>query len=221
MGNNQLTGRSLKQERALRTRAALVRAGAEVFAESGFAGASVAKIAHRAGLTLGAMYFHFPSKEELAREIVRSQPDLVVPPVASRGIQHAIDVTLTWGRQLVDDPVLLAGARLVMDQEHFIDPDENSHQQWVRVMTEDLVDAGRRRELRVGVQIDAVARLIVYACTGAQMHASLESGRRDLRQRIEEIWHCVLPAIAVPSVMKRLEFGEARAGATPTRTAAP
>ncbi|MET9453239.1 ScbR family autoregulator-binding transcription factor [Streptomyces cinerochromogenes] len=202
--------REVKQERAARTRAALIRAASEVFAESGFAGASVSRIAERAGLTLGAVYFHFKSKEELAREIVTSQPDLVVPPQDSQGLQHAIDVTLTWAYQLLDDPVLQAGARLVMDQEHFVPKSENSHQQWMSILLRDFRDAQVRRELRLGVDVEAYARLVVSACTGAQMQAQLETSRSDLPNRVEEVWRCLLPAIAVPSVAKKMQFGRER-----------
>ena len=202
--------RTVKQERAVRTRAALVRAAAEVFGENGFAGASVTQIVERAGLTLGAMYFHFKSKEALAREIVSNQPDLVVPPLEAKGLQRAIDLTLTWAYRLCDDPMLLAGARLVMDQEHFLGPSENSHQQWTGVITEAFREAQRRRELRAGADEEALARLLVNACTGAQMHARLESGHKDLPVRVVEIWQCMLPAMAVPSAVKRLEFGPER-----------
>ncbi|KUL52334.1 branched-chain amino acid aminotransferase [Streptomyces sp. NRRL F-4489] len=205
-----MAGRVLKQERAVRTRAALVQAGAEAFAEWGFTRASVARIAERAGLTLGAMYFHFASKEELAREIVRNQPDRVVPAVDSEGLQRAVDTTLTWACRLPDDPVLLAGARLVMDQEYFAGPAGNSHQQWIDVLTADLEEAARRRELRAHADPRAVARLLVYACTGAQMHSGLESGRRDLPRRIAEVWHTLLPAVATPGAARRLELGEER-----------
>lgn len=206
MNNN----RALKQERALRTRAMLVRAAAEVFAESGFAGASVAKIAERAGLTLGAMYFHFKNKEAIAREIVRSQPDRVSPPLESDGLQRAVDVTLTWAYQMRDDPLLLAGARLVMDQEHFITAEENSHQQWSDVLGEDLAEAARRRELKSSVDVRVLSRLLVNACTGAQMHSQMETGRRDLPDRIVETWRFLLPAVAVPSAVQRVELTEAR-----------
>ncbi|MEU8566577.1 ScbR family autoregulator-binding transcription factor [Streptomyces cyaneofuscatus] len=202
--------RTVKQDRAVRTRAALIRAGAEVFGECGFAGASVTKIADRAGLTLGAVYFHFKSKEELARLIVAEQPKLVVPPQPSQGLQHAVDVTLTWAYQLLDDPVLIAGARLVMDQDQFVPPEENSHQQWTQILLRDFQVAERRRELRAGADIQAIARLIVSTCTGAQMHAHMESGRTDLPHRVEEMWQVLLPGIAVPSAAKKLEFGEDR-----------
>lgn len=207
----QIAGRrDLKQDRALRTRARLVRAAAEVFAESGFAGANVSTIAQRAGVTLGALYFHFKNKEALAREIVSSQPGRVSPPCESHGLQRAVDITLTWAYQLLDDPILLGGARLVMDQELFIAREGNSHQQWTEVLTEDFAEARKRHELRTGGDPQVLSRLVVNACTGAQMHAQLETGRLDLPERIEEMWRYLLPAIAVPSAVRLIEFGEAR-----------
>ncbi|MFF5448209.1 ScbR family autoregulator-binding transcription factor [Streptomyces sp. NPDC012888] len=202
--------RSVKQDRALRTRAALIQAGAEVFGEKGFAGASVTRIAERAGLTLGAMYFHFPSKEALAREIVRTQPDAVSPPLPSEGLQHAVDLTLTWAYQLRTNAVLFAGARLVMEQDWFIDREENSHRQWTEVLVQDFRVAVKRRELRKSANVEALARLIVNACTGAQMHSHMETGRADLPDRMEEMWRLVLPALAPPKAIENLQFGPER-----------
>jgi hypothetical protein len=156
------------------------------------------------------MYFHFKSKEALAREIVRSQPGRVSPPHGSQGLQHAVDTTLTWAYGLVDDAVLFAGARLVMEQEQFIAPEENSHRQWTDLLASDFRAAQNRRELRKSADVTALSRLIVNACTGAQMHSSIESGRVDLPQRIEEMWRLVLPSVAVPSAIARLEFGKER-----------
>jgi AcrR family transcriptional regulator len=48
-----------------RTRELLLAAAAQVFAEQGFAGASVDEIASRAGYTIGALYSHFSGKDEL------------------------------------------------------------------------------------------------------------------------------------------------------------
>lgn len=52
-------------ERRSETRAALLDAGATLFAERGIAGASVDAIAREAGRTSGALYDHFGSKEGL------------------------------------------------------------------------------------------------------------------------------------------------------------
>ncbi len=51
------------------TRGRLLAAAAEVFAEQGFAGASVDEIASRAGRTIGALYANFAGKDDLFRAV--------------------------------------------------------------------------------------------------------------------------------------------------------
>ncbi|MER5205559.1 ScbR family autoregulator-binding transcription factor [Streptomyces sp. NPDC002825] len=193
-----------QQERSARTRAAILRAGAEVFAELGFAGASVSKITRRANLTLGALYFHFESKEELAREIVRSQPELVTGSTAA-GVQGVVDITVAWATQLRENPLLLAGARLVMDQEYFVcDEEGNSYRQWADVLQPFLHEAAENGELRPDVEVRSLAQLVVNACTGAQMNAQLDSGRKDLPDRIRQMWVLLLPLIASEECARRV-----------------
>lgn len=202
--------KEIKQERAARTRAAIANAAAEVFAEYGFSGATVTKIAQRGGVTLGALYFHFESKEALAREIIRQQQERVNPRLESEGLQHAADVTLTWAHQVLRDPYLLAGARLAMEQEPFILPEWNSQWQWTQVILQDLAVAQGRRELRKSVDLNTAAKVVVYACTGAQMHAHLETDRWELPRRVREIWTTMLPGIATPSAIRRIQLDESR-----------
>ncbi|MFI1993767.1 ScbR family autoregulator-binding transcription factor [Actinoplanes sp. NPDC020271] len=197
--------RVVKQARAERTSAAVLLAAAEVFAEYGFTAATVMKIADRAGVTLGAVYFHYRSKEDLARAIVTRQPDFVVPPDSSKGLRRAIDLTRTWARQLASDPMLRAGGRLVWEQDRFMHDAENSHQQWTRLITTDLQGAQDTGELRPGVDVSAMARLVVNACTGAQMHSYVESRHMDLPSRVEEIWRCLLPGLAATGGTEALE----------------
>ncbi|MFE4451115.1 ScbR family autoregulator-binding transcription factor [Streptomyces sp. NPDC056796] len=201
--------RELKQQRSARTRAAILRAGAEVFAEAGFAGASVSRIARRAGLTLGALYFHFQSKEELAREIVRAQPEQVPVAPAAHGLQAAVDTSVLWATRLLEDPVLLAGARLVMDQEYFVDPQEdNSYQQWVDVLLPFLREAAGSGDLREGVDPEALARLVVNAATGLQMNEQLSTGRRHLPDKVREMWRFLLPLIATEEGAGRIVMSQ-------------
>jgi AcrR family transcriptional regulator len=56
-------------ERRATTRAALLAAARELFAAKGFAGAGREEIVERAGVTRGAMYHHFASKEELFQAV--------------------------------------------------------------------------------------------------------------------------------------------------------
>ncbi|MDQ1396747.1 MAG: hypothetical protein QOG64_2006 [Acidimicrobiaceae bacterium] len=64
--------RRTQAERRETTRAALLTAARALFAEHGFAGTGREQIAERAGVTRGALYHHFTSKEELFREVVEA-----------------------------------------------------------------------------------------------------------------------------------------------------
>src|SRR4051794_24422189 len=55
------------------TRAALRRAAAELIAERGYSAASLEAISKRAGLTRGAFYANYDSKEELFAEVLQRQ----------------------------------------------------------------------------------------------------------------------------------------------------
>jgi len=55
-----------------RAKSMLLRAAEEVFAERGLAGAKVEEIARRAGVSKGAFYLHFPSKEAALKELVET-----------------------------------------------------------------------------------------------------------------------------------------------------
>lgn len=57
---HQLT--ASKQARSAATRTRLLEAALDCLAELGYAGASTAKVAQRAGVSQGALYKHFPSK---------------------------------------------------------------------------------------------------------------------------------------------------------------
>jgi AcrR family transcriptional regulator len=56
-----------------RSRAAILRAALELFAERGFAGTTVADVAERAGVSKGLIYAYVASKEELLRAILEER----------------------------------------------------------------------------------------------------------------------------------------------------
>jgi TetR/AcrR family transcriptional repressor of nem operon len=56
----------ISKEKAAENKAALIRAASKLFRERGIDGVGVAEISKEAGLTHGALYAHFKSKEELA-----------------------------------------------------------------------------------------------------------------------------------------------------------
>ncbi|MFF4339354.1 TetR family transcriptional regulator [Kitasatospora sp. NPDC001540] len=61
----------MKQERARRTRERILDAAAEEFTLHGYANATVQGVAARTGMTKGALYGHFGTKQGLAEELLR------------------------------------------------------------------------------------------------------------------------------------------------------
>ncbi|MEU0664380.1 ScbR family autoregulator-binding transcription factor [Streptomyces lavendulocolor] len=197
-----------KQERAVQTRSALVRAAAEVFDEYGYAGAGINRILKRAGLTAGALYFHFGSKEGLAEAVMNAGQDTVEPLLESRGLQRLVDVTLVWAHRLGVDPLLRAGVELSLGHEDFADgaPFESRRE----LMAGYLREARDLGELREGVDPEVVARFVVGACTGIQLYSRQVDGRASLPQRVKEMWDCLLPGIAAPGTAQDFDTGVAR-----------
>ena len=58
-----------KEAQAAATRSALVAVGRRLFAERGYAGTSTEEIVTQAGVTRGALYYHFRNKEDLFRAV--------------------------------------------------------------------------------------------------------------------------------------------------------
>lgn len=66
------------EARKAATREAIVRAARELIAQGGYIEAQVAAVAARAGVAVGTVYRHFPSKSQLFAEVFReaSQPEV-------------------------------------------------------------------------------------------------------------------------------------------------
>ncbi len=66
----QAPERLTREEKKARTRAQLIAAAATVFARRGYVAASLDEVAEEAGLTKGAVYSNFDSKEELFQAVI-------------------------------------------------------------------------------------------------------------------------------------------------------
>jgi len=82
------TAVSKKAQQSAKTREALLATCLQLFAERGFTSTSIDEIARAAGVTKGAMYWHFASKEELFQAIldrIRGRwQEVVHAPVSAR-----------------------------------------------------------------------------------------------------------------------------------------
>ncbi|RSS83981.1 ScbR family autoregulator-binding transcription factor [Streptomyces sp. WAC06614] len=195
-----------RQARAIRTREKIIRAAAEVFDESGFSGASMNKIVRRAETTMGAMYFHFASKEEIAQTVMNEQAADLTFPDGEDGLQRLLDINLEVAHQMRTNVLFRAGVRLAVEQGDFGMRDAAPYQLWTELFREQLEAAARRGELLPGVDTAEFAEILVGAYTGTQLMSNIATGRENLIERIATLWRYLLPSIASPEVIARLDL---------------
>lgn len=78
---NSRTGSDTKLRKGDATRAAILAATARRFAEKGYADCTLREIAALTGMKAGSIYYHFPSKEKLLEEVIRTGTDRLVEAV--------------------------------------------------------------------------------------------------------------------------------------------
>ena len=93
--------RPAKRERGRLRVAAIMEAGAEVFAEKGYDAATMTEIAARAETAIGSLYRFFPSKESLADALLESYIDLAASTLAAMQSRAA-----TWTSQQLADALV-------------------------------------------------------------------------------------------------------------------
>ena len=72
-------------------KAAILRAAVEVMGEDGYEGASMRDMAARAGVSVAALYYHFPSKLDLLREFLDEAYDVTLARIDRRLAAAAAD----------------------------------------------------------------------------------------------------------------------------------
>lgn len=182
-----------------------------MFDESGFVGGSITRITERAATTQGAIYFHFKSKEGLARAVIMHQAArLQGLPQKPGGLQQLIDLTFYLAHELQRNVVFRAGVRLAVEQGESGLSEYSAYQEWIDRFRAELGAARTAGELLPEAEEDVFAAVLVAGFTGSQVMSQIASGRVDLPERIANLWRCLLPGVAEPVVRERLELDAAR-----------
>ena len=98
----------------------LLDAATTLFLEQGFAGTTVAQIAKRAGLSKGAVYLYFPSKQAVleglvARAIAPMSMQILADVTAHPGsVREVISHVLTMMASRLSDPMVMAVPKIVI-----------------------------------------------------------------------------------------------------------
>ncbi|MET9608649.1 ScbR family autoregulator-binding transcription factor [Streptomyces sp. NPDC006512] len=228
------------QERSERTRRRLVFAGAEMFHRNGYANATLGEIAGAAGVTKGALYFHFASKDELADAVQQRGCGLLHEAVrglresGASPLQALIDTTHWLARMLHEDPAIPASFRITKEcaGQHLTAVD--FHGAWLTAVSELLRMARDTGELPVdeppagigtgagdGDGMPAVDRwesaeaLVAAALCGIEVLAGTGLSYWELQRKVAALWGLLLP-----SLVGEERVGEYRTGAVGARTRA-
>ncbi len=194
----------MAQTRAVKTRAAIVLAAGELFAERGYHGASTTDILERCGLTRGALYFHFPSKEAIADAVVDHQRQALSAPQRESPLQGVIALTFRYADSLLRDPVMRGAVRLAVEQGTYRRPDAGPYEGPEQAVLELFQRAAQRGELLTTADPRAMSRLLVAAYTGVQLVSDALTGRADLMDRLADLWRYLLPGVANPGLLPHL-----------------
>ncbi|MFI0220242.1 ScbR family autoregulator-binding transcription factor [Streptomyces lydicus] len=203
----------VQQERAIKTRLAIRTAAAEVFAERGFDGASIAEILDRAKVTKGALYFHFRDKQALADAILTEHVDEIRVEPDTVKLRELVTAGFTLVKRLELDVVQRAAARLTLEQGANQIDRAQPMLRWTEYVEELLTAAQERDELLASMdsptQRRNVAEMIVGSFAGLEMRANTFAAggaAGHLEHWLTVFFQTVLPTIAKPYIIPKLQL---------------
>lgn len=148
MGRTQAADYAAKRE-------AIIEAAADLFAERGFKGASLAELAARCGMSKSLIYHYYPSKEAILYAVMRGHMDDLLAAIGSREIKaFARDLLRRYAGAAARQKVLLYEIDHLSAAEH---ADIVARERKLIAHAEELiagaVSGGDRRRLRARVML--------------------------------------------------------------------
>ncbi|MGH3870898.1 MAG: TetR family transcriptional regulator [Pseudonocardiaceae bacterium] len=201
-GRDTSAGRAELQPRARATRLAILTAAAEHFARSGYHATSLDRVLADSGGTKGALYFHFPSKEALARAVIAEMVQrwgLLRSRVSDRGLDPLTTLLALVDEviiRLIGSPIARGGMRLLNDLPMHPDDAPSHYAFGEHDALALLIQAAQAGLLQKGIEPTLVARQVVALVAGHRQICDALGDREDLWQRIDEAWCLLLPAIS-------------------------
>jgi AcrR family transcriptional regulator len=186
------------------TRAFLLQIAAEVFAERGYAEATMAELIAKSGLTKGAFYFHFSSKEQLALSVIEEKQRQWVASVLaaisaeSRPIDQLRAVALALVRMHRDDPSAFSVSRLTRDLARVpavCDVVREHTRSWVGMVAGLVRQAQADGDLPSTIDANDLAALLVAATDGLKDLGGLIDTPSRARRAFERRMHALVTLV--------------------------
>jgi AcrR family transcriptional regulator len=191
-----------RQTRSEVTRRKIIDAAVGLFNDVGYSNAGLGEIIERAGMTKGALYHHFNSKEALAVAIINEGSDILLKTFqgisrssapALESMIHGVLVTVNLGNT---DKLVRMGAVLLRIFAKFSEASTLNYGVWLAEMGEQARRAQAEGDLRDDIDAQAAGEFIVSTMLGAELISNALSGGEDILERATRTWEFLLPAIA-------------------------
>lgn len=191
-------------DRGETTRRHILGVAAHAFAEHGYNGVSLNDIVRDTGLTKGAFYFHFPSKEALALEVFGTKQEEWQAAIIEDMLAHprAIDrlnAILDCGCEMyeVDASARVVGRLCVeLSRDRKLAPRLTGYlKAWFDMVAELIKTAQEEGDVRTDLDPRTTAETIVSAFIGVEQVSDALTELGDFRARIEHLHTFVMAAL--------------------------
>ncbi|RZK94135.1 MAG: TetR/AcrR family transcriptional regulator [Rhodococcus sp. (in: high G+C Gram-positive bacteria)] len=176
-------------------------AAAEVFNRMGYVNAGLQEIISESGVTKGSLYFHFSSKEQLARAVIdegcarldaacSQQFDSRTP-----ALEALIGISYVLIAPSNNDNLMLAAFRLLNEMGDFRGTGHVVFDQWTstyQALAARAVDEG---DFRADTNPDEAGRLLLEITFGTRLLAVATDTVRELPERMTTAWKVFLPGL--------------------------
>jgi AcrR family transcriptional regulator len=197
-----------RQVRSEVTRRKIIDAAIDVFGQVGYAAAAWGTIIERTGMTKGALYHHFDSKELLASAIIEEGADTLLRDFrnvcgpSSPGLENLLHGTFTIVKVLSSDKIACGSVQLIFALGGFNEVPSRFCVDLVAGIAAEARRAISEGDMRDDVDPEVVGEAIVGTIFGMRMLSSVLAGWNkskdssdDPARLLRQIWELLLPGI--------------------------
>jgi AcrR family transcriptional regulator len=197
-----------RQVRSEATRRKILDAAIDVFGDVGYAAAGWSTIIERTGMTKGALYHHFDSKESLASNVIEAGSDTILSAFrnvcgsSSPGLENLLHGTFTIVEVLGSDKMARAAERLASALSGFNGAASRFYANLVLETAQEARRAVNEGDLRDDIDPEAFSGSIVGAMFGMRLVTDAISGHDKLADvgdgltgRLRQVWELLLPGV--------------------------
>jgi len=189
-----------QQQRAVRSREAILRAAAQVIDRHGLMAATLSRVSAEAGLSKGAIYFHFANKDALAsaleREAAHALDGLAAARAGAAGrpaLTAIVETTQDLARLLTRNVVVRAGFQVDCDRAEGGVPLLRCR--FTGLLTRLLEDARRVGRPAPRVPVDDIAATVLALTIGVQTLSRHPGTAQAVPRVLDRFWQVTLPGL--------------------------